>query len=114
MLSNIGNSLVLLVLALSFLTIYTASDDLKTPGKTIKKIIYKLSLFQITFAVLSFFLAIIVFIIEIQFSFKALSSHLDDLHDFKKSTFQHPKTYFCAKIGGRKKLTSGIGHNKGL
>ena len=62
MLSNIGNSLVLLVLALSFLTIYTASDDLKTPGKTIKKIIYKLSLFQITFAVLSFFTLIISFI----------------------------------------------------
>jgi len=41
------------------------------------------ALFIFGFAVLSFFLAIIVFIIEIQFSFKALSSHLADLHDFK-------------------------------
>ena len=41
------------------------------------------ALFIFGFAVLSFFLAIIVFIIEIQFSFKALSSHLVDLHDFK-------------------------------
>ena len=62
MLSNIGIGLIVIVLILSFLTIYTASHDLKTSGQSIKKSIYKLSLFQTTFTVLSFFTLIIGFI----------------------------------------------------
>jgi len=62
MLSNIGISLVILILILSFLIIYTASLDLKISGQAIKKNIYKLSLFQTTFTVLSFFTLIIGFI----------------------------------------------------
>ena len=62
MLSIIGISLVVLVLILSFLIIYTASLDLKTPEQIIKKNIYKLSLFQTTFTILSFFTLIIGFI----------------------------------------------------
>ena len=54
MLSNIGIILVYSILALSFLIIYNAYLDLKTINKTVKKIIYKLSLFQITFTILSF------------------------------------------------------------
>ena len=37
MLSNIGISLIVLILVLSVLIIYAASLDLKSPGKTIKK-----------------------------------------------------------------------------
>ena len=62
MLSNIGIGLIVLVLILSFLTIYTANLDLKTPGQTINKSIYKLSLFQITFTILSFLTLIVGFI----------------------------------------------------
>ena len=62
MLSNIGISLLVLVLILSFLTIYTAYLDLKTSNQFIKVSIYKLSLFQTTFTVLSFFTLIIGFI----------------------------------------------------
>ena len=62
MLSNIGISLIVLILILSVLIIYAASLDLKSPGKTIKKSIYKLSLFQTTFTVLSFFTLIFGFI----------------------------------------------------
>ena len=62
MLSNIGICLIVLVLILSFLIIYTASIDLKISRKAIKKNIYKLSLFQITFTILSFFTLIIGFI----------------------------------------------------
>ena len=62
MLSNIGISLVILISILSFLIIYTASFDLKTSRPAIKKSIYKLSLFQTTFTVLSFFTLIIGFI----------------------------------------------------
>ena len=61
MLSNIGIGLVVLVLILSFSIIYTASFDLKNSRQTIKKNIYKLSLFQTTFTVLSFFTLIIGF-----------------------------------------------------
>jgi len=64
MLSNIGIGLIILVLILSFLTIYTASLDLNTSSQIIKKNIYKLSLFQTTFIVLSFFTLIIGFIIS--------------------------------------------------
>jgi len=62
MLSNIGISLIVLVLILGFLSIYTASLDLKTSGLSITKSIYKLSLFQTTFTILSFFTLIVGFI----------------------------------------------------
>jgi cytochrome c-type biogenesis protein CcmF len=62
MLSNIGIGLVTLILILSFLIIYTASLDLKISRQSIEKNIYKLSLFQTTFTVLSFFTLIIGFI----------------------------------------------------
>jgi cytochrome c-type biogenesis protein CcmF len=62
MLSNIGITLVFLVLILSFLIIYNASLDLKTSRQTVGKNIYKLSLFQTTFTVLSFFTLIIGFV----------------------------------------------------
>ena len=62
MLSNIGISLIVLVLILGFLSIYTASLDLKTSGLSINKSIYKLSLFQTTFTILSFFTLIVGFI----------------------------------------------------
>ena len=62
MLSNIGIGLVTLVLMLSFLIIYIASLDLKTSNQDITKKIYKFSLFQTTFTVLSFFTLIIGFV----------------------------------------------------
>ena len=62
MLNNIGICLVILTLALSFLIIYIAYHDSKTSKQVIKKSIYKLSLFQITFTILSFFTLIIGFI----------------------------------------------------
>ena len=62
MLSNIGIGLIILVLILSFLIIYTASIDLKISREAIKKNIYKLSLFQITFTILSLFTLIIGFV----------------------------------------------------
>jgi len=62
MLSNIGTSLVVLVLILSFLIIYTATLDLNTTSQLVKKSIYKLSLFQTTFTILIFFSLIIGFI----------------------------------------------------
>ncbi len=64
MLSSIGNILVILVLTLSFLIIYNASLDIKFSSQSIKKNIYKLSLFQTTFTVLSFFTLIIGFVIS--------------------------------------------------
>jgi len=62
MLSNIGTSLVVLVLILSFLIIYTATLDLNTTSQLVKKSIYKLSLFQTTFTILIFLSLIIGFI----------------------------------------------------
>ena len=62
MLSNIGISLAVLVLILSFLIIYIANLDLKISTQVINKNIYKLSLFQTTFTILSFFTLIIGFI----------------------------------------------------
>ncbi len=62
MISNIGIGLVILILSLSFLIIYTACLDLKTSRQVIKKDIYKLSLFQTTFTVLTFFTLILGFI----------------------------------------------------
>ena len=62
MLSNIGIGLIVSVLCLSFLIIYNASLDLKIVNQSVKKSIYKLSLFQTTFTVLCFFTLIIGFI----------------------------------------------------
>ncbi len=62
MLSNIGITLIVSVLILSFTIIYTASLDLKTSGQSIGKNIYRLSLFQITFIILSFFTLITGFV----------------------------------------------------
>ena len=62
MLSNIGNSLIILVSILSFLIIYTASLDLKISRQAIQTNIYKLSLFQTTFTILCFFSLVTGFI----------------------------------------------------
>jgi len=62
MLSNIGEILVFLILASSFLIIYNAYLDIKIRNQDVKKIIYNLSLFQITFTILSFFILIIGFV----------------------------------------------------
>tara|TARA_B110000027_G_C16111441_1_gene297907 strand:+ start:732 stop:2618 length:1887 start_codon:yes stop_codon:yes gene_type:complete len=62
MLSNIGISLIVFVLVFSLLNIYTAFLDLRNSNQFIKKSVYKLSLFQTTFTILSFFTLIIGFI----------------------------------------------------
>ena len=62
MLSNIGIVLISLVLILSFLIIYNSSLDLKIASQSVGKNIYKLSLFQTTFTVLSLFTLIIGFV----------------------------------------------------
>ena len=62
MLSNIGTILILLILSSSLLVIYYAYLDIKINNEIIKKNIYKLSLFQITFTILSFFTLIAGFI----------------------------------------------------
>jgi cytochrome c-type biogenesis protein CcmF len=62
MLGNIGIILVFLILTLSFLIIYNAYLDIKIEDQIVKKIIYNLSLFQITFTILSFFTLIIGFV----------------------------------------------------
>jgi len=62
MLSNTGTTLVFLILVLSLSIIYNSYLDLKIRNQIVKKIIYNLSLFQITFTILSFFTLIIGFI----------------------------------------------------
>ena len=62
MLSNIGIILICLILVLGFIIIYSAHLDLKIKNEIIKKTIYKLSLYQITFTILSFFTLITGFI----------------------------------------------------
>ena len=62
MLSNIGSILILSILSLSLLIIYNSYLDLKNNNQLIKKSIYSLSLFQITFTILSFFTLIVGFI----------------------------------------------------
>jgi cytochrome c-type biogenesis protein CcmF len=62
MLSNIGSISILFVLSLSLLIIYNSYFDLKINNQLIKKSIYNLSLFQITFTILSFFTLIAGFI----------------------------------------------------
>ena len=62
MLSNIGIILVFSILVSSLFIIYNAYLDLKTSNQIVKKSIYKLSLFQTTFTILSFFTLITGFI----------------------------------------------------
>jgi cytochrome c-type biogenesis protein CcmF len=62
MLSNIGSILVFFILSLSLLIIYYSYVETQTTRTTIKKNIYNLSLFQVTFTILSFFTLILGFI----------------------------------------------------
>jgi cytochrome c-type biogenesis protein CcmF len=54
MLSNFGLILVFFIFSLSLLIIYNSYLDIKTNSQSIKKIIYNLSLLQITFTIMSF------------------------------------------------------------
>ena len=54
MLSNFGLILVFFIFSLSLLIIYNSYIDIKTNSQSIKKIIYNLSLLQITFTIMSF------------------------------------------------------------
>ena len=62
MLSNFVSILVSFILSLSLLIIYNAYLDIKTNNQFIKKSIYSLSLFQITFTILSFCTLVVGFI----------------------------------------------------
>ena len=62
MLSSIGSTLILFILSLSLLIIYYSYLDIRINNQLIKKRIYNLSLFQVTFTILSFFTLIIGFI----------------------------------------------------
>ena len=62
MLSNIGSILVFSILVLSLLIIYKSYLDIEINNQTLNKSIYSLSLFQITFTILSFFTLITGFI----------------------------------------------------
>ena len=64
MLSNIGNSLIILVLILSFLIIYTSMQCVKNKNPLVPKTIYNLALYQTTFSIIIFFTLIIGFIIS--------------------------------------------------
>ena len=64
MLSNFGITLLFLTLILSILIIYNSFLDLKISNQLIRKNIYKLSLFQTTFVVLSFLTLILGYIIS--------------------------------------------------
>ena len=62
MLSNIGSILVFSILVLSLLIVYKSYLDIEINNQTLNKSIYSLSLFQITFTILSFFTLITGFI----------------------------------------------------
>jgi len=64
MLSNIGNSLVVLSLATSILIIYFASHSLSNKNSLITKKVFHLSLYQSTFTIMAFFILITGFIIS--------------------------------------------------
>jgi cytochrome c-type biogenesis protein CcmF len=64
MLSNIGNSLIILDLILSFLIIYTSMQCVKNKNPLVPKTIYNLALYQTTFSIIIFFTLIIGFIIS--------------------------------------------------
>ena len=61
MLSNFGIILLILTLILSAVIIYNSFLDLKASNKLIKRTIYRLSLFQTTFAILSFLTVIVAY-----------------------------------------------------
>ena len=61
MLSNFGIILLILTLILSAVIIYNSFLDLKVSNKLIKRTIYRLSLFQTTFAILSFLTLIVAY-----------------------------------------------------
>tara|TARA_A100001015_G_scaffold116807_1_gene129600 strand:+ start:1801 stop:3690 length:1890 start_codon:yes stop_codon:yes gene_type:complete len=61
MLSNFGIILLILTLILSAVIIYNSFLDLKASNKLIKRTIYRLSLFQTTFAILSFLTLIVAY-----------------------------------------------------
>ena len=62
MLSSIGLILIFCILILSLLIVYNAYLDININSQKIKKSIYKLSLFQITFTILSFLTLILGFV----------------------------------------------------
>ena len=62
MLSSIGLILIFCILILSLLIVYNAYLDININNQKIKKSIYKLSLFQITFTILSFLTLILGFV----------------------------------------------------
>jgi cytochrome c-type biogenesis protein CcmF len=64
MLSNIGSTLIFVIVSLSLSIIYSSYQDIKINNQLIKKSIYNLSLFQTTFTILSFFTLIIGFILS--------------------------------------------------
>ena len=61
MLSNFGIILLILTFILSAVIIYNSFLDLKASNKLIKRTIYRLSLFQTTFAILSFLTLILAY-----------------------------------------------------
>ena len=61
-LSNLGIFSLILTLVLSLMIIYNSFLDLKTSNQSIKKYIYKLSLFQITLTILSLLILIVAYV----------------------------------------------------
>ena len=64
MLSNIGNSLLLLNVLLSFLIIYSSYNCLKTSNNLIFKSIYQISIIQSTSIIVCFFTLIAAFLVS--------------------------------------------------
>ena len=62
MLSNIGIILIILTLSLSVFIIYHSFKSINKNKKTIDRKIYYLSLYQVTFCILSFFVLLLGFI----------------------------------------------------
>ena len=64
MLSNIGNSLIILSLIISMLIIYYALQDSHIKNKIVSKKIFYLSLYQVTFTIMTFVILITGFIVS--------------------------------------------------
>ena len=64
MLSNIGNSLIILSLTISMLIIYYALQDSHIKNKIVSKKIFYLSLYQVTFTIMTFVILITGFIVS--------------------------------------------------
>ena len=64
MLSNIGNSLIILSLIISILIIYYALQDSHIKNKIVSKKIFYLSLYQVTFTIMTFVILITGFIVS--------------------------------------------------